>query len=324
MIWDQRRVVHSTILVVALAVAGYAVAATLTGTGEVLEAVSRLSPTLWALVLGLSLLNYALRFLRWQWYLRLLGHPVPATPSLLIYLGGFALTATPGKAGEAVRSVYLKEAGVPHAKSLACLFVERLLDTLAMVVIAVFLAAGQAGYRWLAVITGGAVLTIVLVLGQRGLQTTVGSWLGGLAWPPAREIAARLQSLIAAAGVLLQTPRLLAGGAVGVVAWGAEGLGLFVIMTGLGLPISAPDAAGVYAVSVLVGALSFLPGGLGGTEAVMALLLMAAGADPAVAVAGTVICRLATLWFAVAVGLLALGALETHRYSRRRWGDYPT
>ena len=61
----------------------------------------------------------------------------------------------------------------------------------------------------------------------------------------------------------------------------------------------------VYALAMLAGALSFLPGGLGGAEAVMVAALTLKGVDQPSAVAATIIIRLATLWFAVALGLLA-------------------
>jgi uncharacterized protein (TIRG00374 family) len=52
--------------------------------------------------------------------------------------------------------------------------------------------------------------------------------------------------------------------------------------------------------------LSFLPGGLGGAEAVMISLLVLQGMTTPAAVAATVFIRLATLWFAVCLGLIAL------------------
>ena len=57
---------------------------------------------------------------------------------------------------------------------------------------------------------------------------------------------------------------------------------------------------------MLAGALSFMPGGLGGAEAVMIALLTLNGVPMPVAVAATVFIRLATLWFAVVIGLVAL------------------
>jgi uncharacterized protein (TIRG00374 family) len=57
---------------------------------------------------------------------------------------------------------------------------------------------------------------------------------------------------------------------------------------------------------MLAGALSFMPGGLGGAEVVMAGLLIVAGMAESQAIAATVIIRLSTLWFAVALGAIAL------------------
>jgi uncharacterized protein (TIRG00374 family) len=57
---------------------------------------------------------------------------------------------------------------------------------------------------------------------------------------------------------------------------------------------------------MLIGAISFLPGGLGGAEVTMTALLMLNGMDNGAAVAATLLIRLTTLWFAVVLGLLAL------------------
>ncbi|RME01571.1 MAG: TIGR00374 family protein, partial [Deltaproteobacteria bacterium] len=54
-------------------------------------------------VFGLSLVNYGVRFLRWQAYLRALSVEIPWGKSLRIFLSGFVLTITPGKAGEVVK-----------------------------------------------------------------------------------------------------------------------------------------------------------------------------------------------------------------------------
>jgi len=65
--------------------------------------------------------------------------------------------------------------------------------------------------------------------------------------------------------------------------------------------------------------LSFLPGGLGVTEGAMTLALVegAAHFDRASAVAATLLTRLATLWFAVVLGIGFL-ALARRRIARRR------
>ena len=56
------------------------------------------------------------------------------------------------------------------------------------------------------------------------------------------------------------------------------------------------------AFAMLVGALSFLPVGLGSSEAVMFGQLVLNGVTAVTAVTATLLCRLATLWFAAACG----------------------
>lgn len=88
-------------------------------------------------------------------------------------------------------------------------------------------------------------------------------------------------------------------------------------LIGLELPLLA--SFGIYGLAISIGALSFLPGGLGGTEATMILLLGLAGISTADAGAATIILRLATLWFAVLIGVVAtagLGRTATPREAR--------
>ena len=76
------------------------------------------------------------------------------------------------------------------------------------------------------------------------------------------------------------------------------------------------EALPIYAAAMLVGAISTLPGGLVGTEGSMVALLQQAGITRALASTGTLLVRLVTLWFAVALGLAALVCL--HRFQPTR------
>ena len=109
----------------------------------VLAALNRLGPTALAGIFLLSLLNYGVRFWRWQRYLTALGHALPRWRHFLYYLAGFTLTVTPGKAGEAVRSLYLFPHGVPYNQSVAALLVERLLDVMAMSLLALLILVNR-------------------------------------------------------------------------------------------------------------------------------------------------------------------------------------
>ena len=80
-----------------------------------------ISATVWGVMIGASLLNYALRFVRWDWFTRHNGGHIPMVRHAIIYITGFSLTTTPGKAGEGIRSLYMTRYGIAMHHSLASL-----------------------------------------------------------------------------------------------------------------------------------------------------------------------------------------------------------
>jgi uncharacterized protein (TIRG00374 family) len=302
--WRYRAVVLS-VVVSALGYLGFSLWG---GWHAVGAAVSEVGLIGIVIALFMSSLNYGLRFLRWQCYLKVLGHPLPWRPSLNIYLAGFALTTTPGKAGEALRGVLLKRWGVPWPQSFAAFFSERLSDLFAVVLLTLF---GLSLYpEAMPMIAVGLALVIVglLVLSQRRLLERLMRML-----PTQGRVANLARHLLQVLMHAQQCHRLglmLGLTMLSVVAWSAEALAFDWILHWMGADIPLAFAVFVYALAMLAGAVSFMPGGLGGAEAVMVGLLVWKGMSNADAVAATVLIRLATLWFAVAIGALMLLKLK--------------
>lgn len=281
-----------------------------------MAAAARLTWPWWLAILGLSLANYGVRYLRWDHYLRRAGHHVPALRHLQIYVAGFALTTTPAKAGEAIRALYLKPLGVGVRRTIATLYAERVVDVISIALLATALVQLSApGYRWVAGLAGGGALAL-LALQHRACLRAAARTVARLPWPRMRRLALQGIGCLRQAGPLLRGRMLSLGVALGVVSWGAEAAAFYLVLRELGIPVELMGAVGIYATAMLAGALSFVPGGLGGTEAVMASLLILSGAPPPAAIAATTITRVATLWFAVAIGMAALLAVEMN--GRRR------
>ncbi len=301
---------RAAIISVAIALLLYLMVAAETDVKAVTDAVVRLGVHWWSVILALSLLNYGLRFLRWHYYLGRLGYHVPIWRNLTIYVAGFAMTMTPGKAGEAVRSVYLRSLGVGYGHSLAAMFAERFADLMTMLLLSLFALLAFSRYLvWEVLALAAVALTLVLI--QRPEIVT---WLRRRAERPnGGRVASACRKLVepvtVSASLLRSTP-LYVGLALGLIGWGAEGVALYYTAQVLGIDIGLALAIGIYATSILAGAISFIPGGLGGTEVAMGLLLTLAGASPSLAVATTLIVRIATLWFAVVLGALAFAGLE--------------
>jgi glycosyltransferase 2 family protein len=270
----------------------------------------------WHLVLLailLSLLNYSLRILRWRVYLARLGHPLSLVFTALTYTAGFAFTLAPGKLGELARARYYQRLAVPVAQVAAAFFVERFMDLLAMLGLAALLIVNMPRFHgaiWSAAGLIGAALCLVAVL-LWGKRTATPDASAPRVPARLRGVLAMAHSAMLGARRLLQPDLLLFGFGMGFLAWALEGVGLGVLTSMVPGPQLALGAAvGMYALAVLAGAFSLLPGGLGSTEAVLTALLAARGLPLAQAILVTLMCRLVTLWLAVALGWAAVWALR--------------
>jgi len=258
---------------------------------------------LFPLALALTALNYLIRFWRWQLYLARLAIVVPAGRSFAIFVAGLSGTITPAKVGEVLKCVLLKRGfDVPVRRSVPVVLAERVTDATGVVVLA--LAAGAGTTRW--------PLVVLAVVGVVAIVVVIRS--------PLLDRFSVLGEAPEAARVLLRTPLLLGMTALSAVSWFFECLAAYVCVRGLKLDLGLDDTVLVFALGSLAGALSFLPGGLGVAETSMTGLIQVLGdASRAAAVAATVLIRLATLWFAVVLGLAGLGVeLLLERSARLR------
>jgi len=255
---------------------------------------------LFPLALALTALNYVLRFGRWQRYLAKLELEVPAGRSFAIFVAGLTMTISPAKLGELLKSGLLKRAyDVPVRRSAPVVLAERVTDATGVVVLAV--VAGAAGRNWPLLVTAVLAVTALVVVVHSPLLERFG----------------RLGEAPGAARALLGTRLLVEMTVLSAVSWLFECLAAYVCVKGLRLDLSLAETIVVFTLGSLAGAVSFLPGGLGVAETSMTGLIKVLGdTTKAQAAAATVLIRLATLWFAVALGLIGL-AVEERLYRRQ-------
>jgi len=279
----------------------------------VASAVGRIGiPTLIG-VLATSLACYGIRFLRWHRYTRALGHDVPWPANLRIFASGLAMTWTPGKGGELLRGMFLARYGVPFSRSIQLFYWDRLADLggvllLALVstmllasrhVVLVPVALALIALLWL-LRPGGAVFTNCVLWARARLPGRRFAWLDALA--RLGEDDARFTAGLAALG-----------GLAGAAAYGMQGFGLLMIARALGLDFGLVQALMVTSVSTLAGAAVLLPAGAGVVETTSVGLLVAQGIPFPEAVAVGIVHRIATFWFAMALGGAALASLLIRR-----------
>ncbi len=272
-------------------------------------------------VLLWTIFNYGLRWLKWDYYLRKLdlGHGVSRYESGLLFTSGMIMAVTPGKVGEVFKSYLLKRVNnTPVAASAPIVLAERLTDGLAMLLL---MAAGLNLYPparplfWALLVAG---LLGLAALQYRPLAERM--LAGGERLPLLKRVAPQMRTFYESSFALLSWRLLLVSTILSLVSWFGECLAFWYVLQGFGL--SSPNlllvATFVFAASTLFGLVSFLPGGLGVSEASSAglLLLLVPGIGSATAAAATMIIRFCTFWFGVSRGLVALLLFE-RRHGKR-------
>jgi uncharacterized protein (TIRG00374 family) len=273
-------------------------------------------------VLGFTLLNYLLRWAKWDYYLRRMGmgRGVSYGDSGLLFTSGMVMAVTPGKVGEVLKSYLLKRVNsTPISASAPIVLAERVTDGLAMLLLMGFGLTLYAPARPAFFVLLALTVLGLLVLQSRALVIWISNIILKLPYGP--RIVPRLLTAYDSSRRLLSWPILLPSTLLSLVSWFGECVAMYYVLRGLGVPGSfllLQQATFVFAASTLFGLVSFLPGGLGVSEAsstglLVLLLPMASGP----ATTATIIIRFCTLWFGVTLGAIAL-AIFGRRYAEER------
>ena len=270
----------------------------------------------WALmpiILGLTLFNYGMRFVKWQYYLHLIGvRNLRTSDSAGIFFSSFTMVLTPGKVGELLKSYMLRRvANVPIARSVPLILAERMTDGLAMVFLAALgLTLIPSGWPIL-VVTLVAALGGTIVIQHRPTAERILA-LGERIGPLSNRVHNLREFYESSYEILRPRPFGLAV-LCGLISWSGECFAFYLVLRGLGLPHSWTlliAATSILALATLIGSASMLPGGLGVADASIAGLLLATITSPLmtrdVAVAASLLIRFATLWFGVGIGAVVV------------------
>ncbi len=307
----MERLKRNLALALALGVAVYLILAVFSGFGDLRRAFDGFNYALVPAILGLVLLSYVGRFFRWLYYLKILKISVPLGINVAIFAAGLSMTISPGKLGEVLKSVFVRQAsGAPVARTAPAVVAERATDGTGMVawgflgVFALNLSPATM-VAFLAVAAFG-----IAVLRSKRLSLLAERVLNKL--PLLNHLAPHLHDFHASSNELLGARPLVVGTSISFLSWGLECLGVYLCAVGLDADRPFLLVVFVFAVSSLVGVLSMLPGGIGAVEAGLAGQFVAvAGLSVGIAVALTLLIRLATLWFATLIGILGLFAVRT-------------
>jgi uncharacterized protein (TIRG00374 family) len=260
------------------------------------------------IMMGFTLINYGLRFVKWHYYLGQIGvKDFPVLQSLRLFVAGFPLAMTPGKAGEVLKGVWLNEmTGVSVSRGVSVIVAERISDGLAVLMLSTFGVIAYPQYTY------AFILVLVLLIGL-----IVVSQIKPLAYwllnqtkkiPFIKKISPHLYEFYEGSFIVFKPKVTILAVGLGTISWFFEGVGFYFLLTVLGLPANLDtfsNAIFILAFSTVIAAVSTLPGGIGAAEASIAgMLALLLGMSSTNATFATLVIRLATLWFGISLGLI--------------------
>ena len=305
------RLKKNLVLALCLGVAVYLVLALLSGFDDLRAALVSFEYSLVPAILGLVLLSYAVRFVRWVYYLKLLDVRMPLAQNVAIFAAGLSMTVSPGKLGGVLKSVFIRQVnGTPIAHTMPAVVTERVTDGTGMILWGLLgaLAFSFGLVSFLSFLT--VTVVGIAVLRSKRLSLLAEKTLSKL--PLLNRLAPHTEAFHGASNELLAARPLVVGTAISLCSWGLEILAVYLCVVAMGAEVHFLVVTFIFAVASLGGALTMLPGGIGAAEAGMAgMFVSIVNLSGGLSVALTFVLRLATVWFATLIGVL--GLLFVHR-----------
>jgi ubiquinone/menaquinone biosynthesis C-methylase UbiE/uncharacterized membrane protein YbhN (UPF0104 family) len=257
----------------------------LTGGSGYLSALQQIRPMYLVLLLTITAACLLVRYVRWYFLLRSLRIRVPARPSLAIYIGSLAGTATPAYLGEAVRAVLMRSRfGIPVRLTIALLVFERLLDAATLAGLGALTASGP---------------TIRIIMAALAAAAAVAA----LAW----------MQLLPSAGIRPEGLRELRGWkmilqliVLSLAAWVPAALLVSVAAAGVGVPVGGVASAQVFSTATLLGGVSLMPAGIATTGSSAIIQLTALGVSVPDSVVIVSLVRLMSAGVTLLIGSIVL------------------
>lgn len=283
-------------------------------------------------IIGFSLWFFGLliRTMRWGYLLEKAGIKVPYFKTARVYISGLFLSnISPGKLGDPLRSVILKATERKSVgSSLPSLFLERISDAIITLIISVvgisyFALTKLSFLLFLVLIVYSVAFGLVFYILTSEKRThkflkKTSSFFSFI--KKVKKLEDKVEEFsfnLHQAFVKYKDKRILAlTFFLTFIVWSIEGLILFISFKALGLSVSFSVTAFAVCVSTLIGILTFLPGGLGSSEAVIILIFTSLFAlTPAQVMAAAILQRIFGFWTYALFGVFLLGSSKYKKFS---------
>jgi len=258
------------------------------------------------IIIGLVVFSWIISYSRWNILLKNQNIHIPHSLNFQIFLIGGALGITPGKIGELFKSQILKEKfNIPRTKTAPLFIVEKFLDLVSAMIVTLIGIWFIPEIGYLAIV--GLMISVLLfkILTSKKFFNQTLNFLNKI-----KFLKKYLEPLSSSHEILSKTlysKKMFLLLILSFFYWIIIGCAAFFVIEGFGFSIgSILNIISTYSSSLVIGALSFIPGGIGIAEGSLIGLLTFQGIDISEAIVIVVVIRIFTLWFSTITGFIAL------------------
>lgn len=259
---------------------------------EVSEALSKADLRLLSIALVFNLLALCFKTIRWRILLQQ-GGEISFKKLFPIQVSGIAISIlSPGRIAEPIKVMLLKERGFRYSFALLTVLWERLLDLIVLFMFSsgiIYLL--QEPTKTLVKLLFVSVIIVSIIL-----LFFISSLISFLSRIPLLKFISRLMLFPLRKIIFLKAFSMT------LLIWVTEFMTLFCCFQSIGIETNALYLAGAYASSILIGVISFLPAGIGSTEASLLFFLLPLGYSSSILLAAIILTRLASLLFTLFLG----------------------
>ncbi len=294
------------ILVLVAAVGIYAIFLFTSDFNIITEKISNFKINYLPLILFLVTASWCPVFIKWHFLLKNCEIDIPLTRSITVFLSGLAFDITPGKLGALMKSQILKTSfNIPRTKTAPIVLVEKVYDLIGAILASIIgiIILGMDVYLIIIAILVLAMVFFFLyyrpaseLFFKRVTKTKFFSKY-------VENISEFDKTVQKSTNVKVATICIL----LAVTYWFIVSTAVYYTLIGFDINIlDYLKVLSIYATSILLGAISFIPGGVGITEGALAGLFTLEGIDVSTALILSVIIRIFVLWYSVSIGFISL------------------
>ena len=246
-------------------------------------------------------------FIKWHFLLKNCEIDIPLRKSIAVFLSGSAFTGiTPGQVGALIKSQILKtSSNIPRTRTVPIIVIENVYDLIGAI-IASIMGVIILGIEPYLIIIAISVLAIIFffmyyrpaseLFFKRITKTKFFSKRVDNISEFNKIIQKSINPKVATICILLA-----------VTYWFIISIAVYYTLIAFDINIlDYLEVLAIYTTSILLGAISFIPGGIGIAEGSIAGLLTLNGIDISTALILTIMIRILTFWYSVSVGFIML------------------